>query len=146
MNYFAGNLQFALLKFGLKQNQLSTQLEEKYQVIVSASQISNYVKGKSYCTMEVAFALSDFFGISLDDFFRRDIREKPPNGKAKLGPPLSMTIDEGVAYEKASREAAAVAVATESPPPEEREETKDEIKKMKQEMLQMMMKLETLDV
>jgi transcriptional regulator with XRE-family HTH domain len=121
MNFFGNNLKYSRTIRGLSQKALVEILEEKYEIVLTNNQISNYEKGVSYAPMLVAIAISEIFNETLDDLCKIDLRTKPPNGKGNI----STTDDEMPEY-GASRQ------TTESPPKTE--------KQLKLEVMQMMMK------
>lgn len=123
MNYFGQNLKHLRQQRGLNQGELASEFN------LSNSQISNYEKGASFPTMELAFKFCEYFNYGLDDLFRRDIRPptEPPDGK-------KAQLTEG-----AKEKDVGASTATESPPP------KEDVKAMKRQMLEMMLKLEEMD-
>lgn len=123
MRFFGRNLRYLM---GLK-DENQTELALKFGM--SRGQISNYVNDVSYPTMDVAFQFCEYYGLGLDDLFRRSLvpDDEPPDGKTH---PLSKA---GVLEENDVG-------ATESPP-----QIQGEVKEMKKQLLEMMLKLEGMD-
>lgn len=68
--YIPTNLKYLRGKRGLTQVGLAKKLEK------TSAAISDYEKGKSTPPMEVAFRICELFGITLDDFARRDLQKE----------------------------------------------------------------------
>lgn len=68
--YISSNLKYLRSKRGLTQTGLAEKLGK------TSAAISDYEKGKSTPPMEVAFRISELFGITIDDFARKDLQKE----------------------------------------------------------------------
>lgn len=131
MNYFKDNLRYLRMSRGLI-------LEELGAVIGKGkSQISQYESGINEPPMSIARQLARYFNLTLDELFERDIR---PNNSSPPPRPPERPPQEGENTEGPITESRGVARAEPLP-----QNKGDDLKEMRKQMLDMMLKIESLD-
>jgi transcriptional regulator with XRE-family HTH domain len=68
--YLSSNIKYLRTKKGLTQIELAKELEK------TSAAISDYEKGKSIPPMDVAFRISRFFEVSIDDLVNKNLRKE----------------------------------------------------------------------
>jgi transcriptional regulator with XRE-family HTH domain len=136
INFFRDNLRY------LRQLKGFNLVECGAQFDLGKSAISLYENGHSYPPLPIARRICRFFEVTMDEMFEKDIRPNPP---PKLAPVVSADT-EGTPKEGSksglSRGLLQPTAAAESPPAL----TKEEVQRMRHDMLQMMVKLEAVEM
>ena len=77
--HFSSNIKYLRTKKGLTQAGLAKELEK------TSAAVSDYEKGKSLPPLDVAYRISRFFNVTIDDLVNKDLRKEELLQKEGLG-------------------------------------------------------------